>query len=127
MLAVYGTLRAGFHNHYILEDSKYLGTTKTPPAFTLFDNGGYPFLFPEGDQEVVVEIYEVTDERVSKRVNYLEGFTGIRGAKSNYYETVDISTEFGKVEAFVAKTKPNLRVIESGDWSKKNATKCQAT
>ena len=118
-IAVYGTLRKNKYNHWIMGNNSFLGITKTKPNFTMYDNGGFPFVYPVGTTEIVIEVYDVTDKRTLQRIYNLEGYSGKRGSKHNWYDTVDVETEWGIAEMFVSKSPLNLRVIESGNWKKK--------
>lgn len=119
LIATYGTLRKGEYNHYLLQNSKFLGISKTSPAFTLYTNQSFPFLFPDGNTEVVIEIYEV-DTLTLRNLYSLEGYTGTRNDPRNWYDTMDVETAWGTAEIFITKTKPNLPVIRSGDWKHEN-------
>jgi len=118
-IAVYGTLRQGEGNHHRIESGKLLGTCLTPKGFTMFDNGGFPFVFPEGNGSIKIEVFEVTDEQVIRSIYRLEGYTGIRNHPNNWYDTVDVDTEFGTAIMFVSKARPQLPIIKSGDWKHK--------
>lgn len=121
MYAVYGTLRKGNGNHFILRDSKYLGTIRTPPMFTLMDMGAFPAVVP-GESEVVVEIYEV-DEKTEQRLFALEGYSPNR--LRNMYGVSTFKSEVGLVNIFTM-TKEQVvgyEEITSGDWVKYIKTK----
>jgi gamma-glutamylcyclotransferase (GGCT)/AIG2-like uncharacterized protein YtfP len=119
ILAVYGTLRKGQgNNRNCLNTSKYIGTTKTKNIFKMFSNGGFPIV-SDGDNNIEVDIYEVSDEDL-KKVYRLEGYSGVRNAKENWYNTIDVDTSLGSAEMFVMDLdvveNNQLRVIESGNW-----------
>lgn len=120
LIAVYGTLREGCGNHRVMGDSQLLGVTKTPANFTLFDNGGFPFVHPSGNTAVTIEIYNVTNENTLRGIYGLEGYTGVRGHARNWYNTVDVQTQWGVAEMFVCREIPNLPIIQSGDWLKRH-------
>ncbi len=113
LYAVYGTLRRGFGNfqyHLDNEFSKYLGTIRTAPEFTLVSLGGFPGIIPGGDQEVTVEIFEVTDPRVEKGLDRLEGYP-------SFYGKTTIETPWGEANMYTLDKRYLGRpVIESGDW-----------
>lgn len=123
LLAVYGTLRAGCGNdHYLKHPSvELLGEAKTVPQFTMTSMGGFPVVKTEGNNSIQIEVYKVSDSSVLKKVDRLEGYTGIRDHKDNWYNTVDVETPFGKAKMYVMSPDryPNLPVIESGDWKKR--------
>jgi gamma-glutamylcyclotransferase (GGCT)/AIG2-like uncharacterized protein YtfP len=69
---VYGTLKRGFHNHYILGESEFIGTAWTSNNYYLYD-GAFPYVTDEGDQWVLGELYCVRDETIMKNIDRLEG------------------------------------------------------
>ncbi len=115
LLAVYGTLRKGQSNHYILEDSEFLGITETDPIFTLYTNGFFPCLY-HGVNKVIIEVYRITDPQIAFNIDQLEGFSGRRNNPLNWYDITDINTPWGLAEIFIYKTKPALPAIITGDW-----------
>jgi len=74
-VAVYGTLKQGHGNHYLLKDAAFLGTAMTGSPYRLFCVG-FPVLLPGTEAEpglpVVVELYEVTRKQL-RRLDRLEG------------------------------------------------------
>lgn len=73
-LFVYGTLRSGEHNHWVLEEvgAERLGVCRTPPEFTLLNLGPYPGLIRGGNTAVVGEIYRVKHSKLDR----LDDFEG---------------------------------------------------
>jgi len=81
-VGVYGTLKEGFGNHYLLENSKFIGYGITLIKGLLYDVG-FPYFIPEKyiKDEILkklvlpiqVEIYEV-DKRTVNRLDRLEGY-----------------------------------------------------
>ena len=71
LVAVYGTLKQDGSNHGLLGDSplKYVGYTL--PKYKLLSMGSYPGAI-SGNDSLVVEVYEVTDN-VLARLDQLEG------------------------------------------------------
>jgi len=125
LYAVYGTLRRGHgnHNYYLSGDkAEYLGTMQTDGSYTMFSMGGFPGVARGGTTPITVEIYRVTDESVMRRVNGLEGYSGVRGSDANWYDTTDIQTEWGLANMFtqdslLGNPRYAARRIESGDWN----------
>lgn len=119
LLSVYGTLKKGFSNHRILSDgnAKLLGKLTTEPIFTMYHLGGYPAITKNGNTALQVEIYEV-DESTLRRVYRLENYTGKRDSPSNWYDTLDIDTPWGKAEMFYFKGTPEYSrgIVKSGNW-----------
>lgn len=72
-VAVYGTLKAGYSNHRLLETSEFIGTGKTKSSYPL-EVEGLPYLHDmEGEgEQVTVEVYDVTPETF-QRLDLLEG------------------------------------------------------
>jgi len=118
ILAVYGTLKLKYSNNYLLENSKFLGEFKTEPNYTLY-GGGFPIIEREGNTPIHVELFEVNDYNVLKNVQSLEGFSGVKGHHSNWYDVDDdIITPYGMATMFVmdkGKSGRN-RIIKTGIW-----------
>ena len=122
LFAVYGTLRRGHanHSHCLKGVSEFLGELKTEPNYKMVGKGrGFPFVAEGGSTPITVEIYRVKDEAVVKRVNGLEGYSGIRGSANNWYDTCDIETPWGKANMFINNQYSNATtgLIETGDWN----------
>lgn len=132
LLAVYGTLRKGFENHYFIEDAKYLGTFKTEVLFFLVCIGPYPVLTPQSDvseselsklesenilpSTIIYELYEITEDDWPA-ICELEEYDGIRGNPNNLYDTMDIDTDFGKAEIFIQHKIAEGTFVAHGDYS----------
>lgn len=67
---VYGSLKNGFHNHRLLEQSKFLGVA-SGEGYRMVSLGSFPGLL-HGDKTVVGELYEV-DDNTFKSLDRLEG------------------------------------------------------
>lgn len=119
LLAVYGTLKRGFGNHYLLEEknNKFLGKFVTKPEFTMYSLGGYPTITREGKTSLHVEVYEI-DEQTLRNVYRLEGYSGERNARGNWYDTLDLETPYGKAEMFYFNQTVNKPVIKDGNWKR---------
>jgi gamma-glutamylcyclotransferase (GGCT)/AIG2-like uncharacterized protein YtfP len=98
--AVYGTLKRGFHNNYVLGNAKCIGTFVTKPEYTLFD-GGFPVVERGGDTAIHCEVFETDSPQIVNRVNDLEGCTGIKGHPDNWYDIDEVETPFGTANMFV--------------------------
>lgn len=65
IVAVYGTLKRGKTNHFIMEllSAELLGTGKTAEKYPLTTDGMLPYLFDEAGvgHRISVEIYRVSD------------------------------------------------------------------
>ena len=75
VVAVYGTLKRGHGNHYLLKDATFLGEATTGSAFRMYCVG-VPVLLPgtaeDAGHPVAVELYGVTRKEL-KRLDWLEG------------------------------------------------------
>jgi gamma-glutamylcyclotransferase (GGCT)/AIG2-like uncharacterized protein YtfP len=97
-LAVYGTLKSGYSNHYILKDCRYVGAAWVD-NFALLDEGYYPAAFRFAGRKVMVEVYEV-DDLVLARTDRLEGVD--RG----YYTRETVKTKYGEVFMYARMDRP---------------------
>lgn len=71
-IAVYGTLKRGFHNNRILEGARFVAKALTTTPFVMYDSG-FPVLMEEGKGGPVhVEVFEI-DEHQLARCDRLEG------------------------------------------------------
>lgn len=112
LMAVYGSLRKGLHNHQCLYGAEYLGEGVVK-GFGMYSLGQYPALSREGKHTpVVVELYEVTD-KIFSRVDNLEGYP-------HYYtrKLCPINIMGETVPAWVYYINEPLTddFVESGDW-----------
>lgn len=73
-IAVYGTLKKGFHNHYLLENSKFITKAKSVDKLPMIQGWGFPYAFEAlgVGHNIKVEIYEV-DNQTLKDLDCLEG------------------------------------------------------
>jgi gamma-glutamylcyclotransferase (GGCT)/AIG2-like uncharacterized protein YtfP len=118
LVAVYGTLRKGSHNHRLLTLAEPKGEFITPPKFTMFSAGGFPYLVEDGSTGIKCEVYRVS-EKTLKELDRLEG------VDHGHYRRGSIETPYGTATIYLAteSTKKhihNLPVVESGDWMKRS-------
>ncbi|AUS01850.1 AIG2-like gamma-glutamyl cyclotransferase [Vibrio phage 1.293.O._10N.261.52.E1] len=111
LVAVYGSLRMGMGNHRVIEGAELKGTGEVT-GWDLFSLGAYPFIL-QGDNSLVVEVYEVDSEARQQRLDMLEGYP-------SYYDRVKIDTEFGEAWIYFMHGDDNgtSPLVESGDWVK---------
>jgi gamma-glutamylaminecyclotransferase len=107
-VAVYGTLRQGFGNHRLLENSKFLGKTKTDAIFSMHGHV-VPWISNGGSTQITVEVYEI-DEQTLQSLDWLEGYP-------SYYDRQIINTEFGEAWIYFIDNRLVGNYIESGDWA----------
>ena len=68
---VYGTLKSGFRNHYLLEGAEFFGGAATVPTYKMIENG-FPVIMPDLEGKPLAgEIYTVDDETLA-RLDQLE-------------------------------------------------------
>lgn len=72
LVFVYGSLKAGYHNHNTLANSPLISTGTTEPNYQMISFGSFPALI-EGDKAYEGEIYEV-DNNTLQQLDYLEGY-----------------------------------------------------
>lgn len=117
-VAVYGTLKAGFHNNYLLENCRRIGVFKSVAPFTMYSRGGFPILSLDSDtgkSHVTVEIYIVPEEVLKNRLDRLEGYPDW------YDRSIQLffqDTMAGPVEAWIyhQNGNHNLPIVEDGIW-----------
>lgn len=114
-VAVYGTLRSGYGNHALIENSSLVGVGKTKEQFTLTASG-IPFVtkgLNEGLSNVTVEVYSVETESDLRNLDGLEGHP-------NWYRrelTTIVLEDDSEVEAWLYFNEPGGSIIASGDYA----------
>ncbi|AFU98411.1 gamma-glutamylcyclotransferase family protein [Simiduia agarivorans] len=112
-LAVYGSLRQGFHNHHLLAHCEYLGTFNSANRYTMVDLGSFPGLFHGNCSTIVVEIYRVDEDTLAK-LDILEGHP------EHYQRHPQTIEGFGEAwlylmpEGYLDTTK--VPQVSGGDW-----------
>lgn len=112
-LFVYGTLKQGFYNHNVIEQSngKFIGKGVTEPSFTMFSLGAYPGVYLGGTMSLKGEVYQVDS---LDRTDWLEGYP-------EFYNRIVIPVTVGEKEIlatiYYIKGEINHRgIIEDGEW-----------
>lgn len=111
-VCVYGTLRRGRGNSFLLSNSKFLGEFKTEPVYNMYDMG-CPFItHAEDGMPIITEVYEV-DDYTSWHLDSLEGYP-------YFYNREQIDTPYGKAWIYFIDNDltPDMqeRLVKSGDW-----------
>lgn len=114
LVAVYGTLRKGFHNNYLLESATLVGKGFSVQGATMYSAGGFPILDLKGDKSVVVEVYDVPPQAM-RWLDQLEGYP-------EWYDRTmtDFLLDNGEtVSAWIYHQQVNhqMPIVESGDWA----------
>jgi gamma-glutamylcyclotransferase (GGCT)/AIG2-like uncharacterized protein YtfP len=116
LVAVYGSLRKGLHNHNVLGASPLVGEYDTEPIYDMYSVGGsYPGMVENGSTSIKMEVYRVDQYRMN-RLDTLEGYVEDR-KEGNHYNKILIETPYGKAHTYVYNY-PTSRLIkvDSGDW-----------
>jgi gamma-glutamylcyclotransferase (GGCT)/AIG2-like uncharacterized protein YtfP len=109
LVFVYGTLRRGQHNHYMLGSSSFLGLHVTEPWYAMLDLGTYPGVVGGGQCAITGELYRVTPTTLA-RLDELEDYP-------QRYDRVVFATEHGRAWIYLYRHQiGSERVIVSGDW-----------
>jgi gamma-glutamylcyclotransferase (GGCT)/AIG2-like uncharacterized protein YtfP len=116
LVAVYGSLRKGLHNHGVLANSELLGMFDSDPIYDMYSVcGSYPGILKDGNTSIKMEVYLVNSE-VSKNLDQLEGYRPGH-EHFNHYNKIEIQTPFGKANTYLYnRTAKGLEKVESGDW-----------
>jgi len=111
LVAVYGSLRHGMHNHRLIEHCELVGIEWIKGDWEMISLGGFPGIIESDGKEILIELYKVTDEITAKRLDRLEGYP-------DFYNKKIIDTVYGPAEIyFLDKHKYNdYPTVESGDW-----------
>lgn len=111
LVAVYGSLRKGLHNHQLLAQATQLGTA-TIGGFKMYSMGGFPFITHEDatpSDTITIEVYEVTPIEM-RRLDNLEGYP-------SFYNRELVDTKFGKAWIyFIDGDKEGYPPVSNGDW-----------
>ena len=117
LVAVYGSLRKGFGNHYLLKDAKCLGEYDTEPIYDMYSMSAFPGLVTGGNTSIKMEVYEVDEDDLT-RLNRLEGYV-CEDHVNNHYNRISIDTPYGEAYTYTYNHSVTNRVkVESGDWKK---------
>ena len=117
LVAVYGSLRKGLHNHKVLGGSELVGTFVSEPKYTMISLGGFPGLYQKGNTSVTFEVYKVNNAILSS-VNGLEGYDP-NGVNNTFYDRKIISTPFGDAFTYTyvrELDRESDNIVQSGNW-----------
>ncbi len=122
-LFVYGTLRQGETNHYLLRGARRFPGLARIKGILYWTPYGYPAAV-EGEGTITGEVYEIADYRQLEAIDRLEGY--LEGSASNIYDrqVVEVEAAGEKLSAWVYFLGEDNRRwlmtrgvrIESGDW-----------
>lgn len=91
---VYGSLKAGLHNHHRLRGARFVGNARTEPAFTMYSLGSFPGVVSIGNTSIEGEVYEVDAET-------LAGLDELEGHPRFYRRTALTLADGQRVETYL--------------------------
>lgn len=114
LVAVYGSLRKDMGNHRIIENAPRQDDGVIRDRFRMVSLGGFPGLLKSANEntDIVVEVYEVTNEAQAQSLDYLEGYP-------SFYNREVVELADGRecwvyfLEGPQYATAP---MVDSGDW-----------
>ena len=123
LLFVYGTLRCGFCNHFLLHGATFYGLARSREKYALFVEG-IPYVSrAEAVSRIVGEVFQV-DEETLEQVDRLEGHP-------HWYrrEEIEVTLADGSnVWAWMYfNESPRGRLIESGDYADRETERKRRT
>ncbi|MFW6247090.1 MAG: gamma-glutamylcyclotransferase family protein [bacterium] len=116
IIFTYGSLREGFHNHFLLGYSKKLGKglVEKQKMYAIRALHPYPVSVEEEDSCIIGEVYEITDKEIFRSINNMEINAGY---EPKYCEV--IMEEGDNLKAIFYEYEFNVTTLEevkSGDW-----------
>ena len=120
LLFVYGTLRKGFCNHFLLNDAIFVSTARTVEHYIMY-SADYPYVSRSSALcSIVGEVYEVTNEESWKQLDELEGHPNEYVRQPCIVELlasgrkVEVELYFNEVYPQVG---DNVEIVRSGDFA----------
>lgn len=108
-IAVYGTLKRGRSNNYLLNNAEFLGEGTAPGK--MYSAGGFPIATKE-EGTMVVELFSVPQDDM-RQVDMLEGHP-------DWYMREVVETSLGPAWLYYQPAEVvasrGLEVLESGEW-----------
>lgn len=112
-LFVYGTLKRGFCRQSYLAHEQFVSTAWTLPNYQLLDCGSYPALIGNGQNEIVGELYDVSE----KTMLILDG---VEGVDEGLYARGDVELSDGSIAVAYFYTFPTEGLPDIGsEWTRK--------
>jgi gamma-glutamylcyclotransferase (GGCT)/AIG2-like uncharacterized protein YtfP len=108
LIFVYGTLKRGGENHYLLEGSRFAGEASIN-GWEMRDLGDYPAITKSDGGNVHGEMYIVSDETFL-RISILEGYPSL-------FQRMVVKTNVGWSAWVYYMEKTKGPIIESGRWN----------
>lgn len=113
-VAVYGSLRKGLYNHYLMSHSDFIKTVSVEVPFKMISmSDRFPALIPTKENNLVVfELYKV-DDKTARNLDILEGYPDFYSKKYIKIEDEDYLVYYLSPLKIANKEE----VVESGDWT----------
>ncbi|KHT65559.1 hypothetical protein RJ45_00845 [Photobacterium gaetbulicola] len=107
---VYGTLREGEANAYLLKEAVKLGDECLASGYLLYDLGAYPAAVAfQGGAQLHGEVYQINNE-ILHSLDWLEEYPV-------EYDRVEVMTSYGVAWVYLYnRSVAGLPVIGGGDW-----------
>jgi gamma-glutamylcyclotransferase (GGCT)/AIG2-like uncharacterized protein YtfP len=114
LVAVYGTLKRGLSNHYLIQDALYLGSDSLR-AITLYDLGPYPGAKSEVSDGINIEVFAVTDAQL-QALDELEEYNS-EAPEQGMYNRLAFETRFGTAWVYLYnRPVDGLAALRRGSW-----------
>ena len=133
LLFVYGSLRKGFPNHYLVEDSPYIGEFTTVEKYLMVGtkSKSFPYILYEkyaiADQatKIIGEVYDISEDTL-KKIDQLEGhpdtYLRLRVCITNgndfIFSSIYILENIDIIEEIYKNIGDRFGIVVSGDWKK---------
>lgn len=123
-VAVYGTLKRGLSNHYVIQDAQFLGIDCLH-VITLYDLGPYPGAKMEASAGIDIEVYAVNDIQL-QALDLLEEYNG-DAPEQGMYSRLLLDTRFGPAWVYIYNHNvEGMAVLRQGTWLPAQAQALQA-
>lgn len=113
-VAVYGSLRKGLYNHYLMSHSDFIKTVSVEVPFKMISmSDRFPALIPIKENNLVVfELYKI-DDKTARNLDILEGYPDFYSKKYIKIEDEDYLVYY----LSPLKITNEEEVVKSGDWT----------
>jgi gamma-glutamylcyclotransferase (GGCT)/AIG2-like uncharacterized protein YtfP len=115
--AVYGTLRLGFGNYENILAPLQPIEERRISGFKMYTNGMFPMIIPSERSRITVEIFEVDDPEIKRRLDGLEGYDPDTNTGMYLRKQIDIG-KFKNVNIYVwnRERHKTLNLVDDGDF-----------
>jgi len=112
LVFVYGSLKKGYSNHEVLDDSTFIGDHVTDEKYTMLSMGAFPCVDDGGVAAIHGEVYAVTDE-ILKNLDILEGVP-------RFFKRKMLRSSYGEIVMYVINKEclvnEDYPIIKDGIW-----------